>query len=94
MWTSWHNRDTPSFSGDIETRRNYWPPGTCAERSEPPSAVQARISGSKEPWSKSSDVITVNPDHGLSCQNNQQVDNSCEDYEVRYCCALTGKTDC
>jgi len=86
-WTAWHNRDRPGGSGDWEVRGLYQPEGTCVGNRLPPSAIQGRLVGNKKSWRSSGEVLSVDVDDGLICQNRLQTDGRCEDYEVRYCCS-------
>lgn len=87
VWTSWHNRDHPSGTGDWEIRSLYSPRGTCVDDSKtPPLAIQARLFDGKLPYQNGGDVVTINPDLGFICKNNNQGDGRCDNYEVRYCC--------
>ena len=83
-WTSWHNRDRPSGTGDWEVRSLYLPKGTCADKN--PSAVEARLVSSKQPFYFGGNVLSISPSIGLICQNKHQSNGICQDYEVRYCC--------
>jgi len=87
VWTSWHNRDHPSATGDWEIRSHYSPKGTCVDDSKtPPLAIQARLFVGKLPYQNGGDVVTINPDLGFICENNNQGGGRCDNYEVRYCC--------
>ena len=85
-WTSWHSRDQPTGTGDWEVRSLYKPKGTCVDDKTPPLAIQARLVSNKKPYQTGRDVVTVNPSVGLVCRKKDQKDNTCNDYEVRYCC--------
>jgi len=93
-WTAWHDRDDPTVTGDWEVRDHYKPSGTCAGLKTPPTAIQGRLVKSKLPWTSSGEVLSVDPDDGLICENRLQVDKFCEDYEVRYCCKRQIKPVC
>jgi len=78
-WTSWHSRDFPSGTGDWETRHLH------DVHCEEPVAVEGRL---KSTGSQSTnEFVTITASLGLVCQNADQPDLRCEDYEVRFCCA-------
>merc|ERR1712130_860200 len=76
-WTSWFDRDNPSGTGDWELLKDQG--GVC----ERPTAVEARIIGSTA--MTTTEVVTISL-AGFVCQNVNQADRYCEDYEIRYCC--------
>lgn len=79
-WTAWLDRDNPSGTGDWETLNSF--AGVCDE----PVAIQCRAKD-KTYWTQTTDVgVTCERDSGLACRKVDQVDNTCEDYEVRFFC--------
>ena len=56
--------------------------GVCVQ----PQAIQCRATDGTY-WTQTGDVdLTCDRDTGLSCENADQADNLCEDYEVRFFC--------
>ena len=79
------DRDDPTGDGDYETRHDYSTDQVC----ENPIAIsaQARTSGS-------SDVTHVDLEYGFWCNNDEQTDGECADFEVRFCCPKKNERDC
>ena len=87
-WTSFHNGDDPSGSGDQETLRDFLYKNqnqTC----ENPTAVDARVVGNRTHYTQTGQVVTINRDKTLfECYDNQQRNGEqCLDYEARFCCS-------
>jgi len=84
-WTDWFSADEPNENGDIEyllAAREYMP-SICAH----PHAIEARAISDKKSAYETGDVFKVfNKDKGLVCQNSDQTDGQCDDYQVRYLC--------
>nr|XP_039267712.1 uncharacterized protein LOC120342798 [Styela clava] len=85
VWTQWYNIDTPGGSGDMEyfsriRRKNIT--DVCYN----PSAVQALVAKTDEPYTKTGQKLKVEPRFGLSCHNYKQKNKKCDDYKVRFCC--------
>ncbi len=79
-WTDWLDRDNPSGTGDWEQRISHI--GVCAQ----PLAIQCRATNGTY-WTQNPDVnVICDRDQGLICRNSDQVDGTCEDYEVRFYC--------
>lgn len=79
-WTPWLNGDAPGGSGDWELRNRF--NGVCVH----PQAIQCRATNGTY-WTQTGDVgVTCDRDIGLSCQNADQPDSTCENYEVRFYC--------
>ena len=51
-----------------------------------PTAVDARVVGNHTHYSQTGQTLTINPQIGLKCENDQQANGTCLDYEVRFCC--------
>ena len=92
MWSSWKDRDDPSWSFDAETIEDFAIDysddfrGTdlCAN----PIAAQSRILGTTDISTTEDVQFSLN---GLRCKNTEQRDGKCSDYEVRFCCPEKGK---
>ena len=92
MWSSWKDRDDPSWSFDAETiedfAKDYSDGFQGSDLCANPIAAQSRISGSTD-MSTTEDVEFSS--NGLTCENTKQTDGKCSDYEVRFCCPQKGK---
>ena len=87
-WTSFHNGDDPSGSGDQETLTDFLfknPNQTC----ENSVAVDARVVGNHTHYTQTGQVIKINRNRNqFQCLNNQQRNGEqCLDYEARFCCS-------
>ena len=84
-WTNWLDRDDPTNGGDYETIADYAAVDAC----ETPTAIQAqaRTSGSTE-------VTHVDLEWGFWCNNDEQTNGDCADFEVRFCCPKTAEKSC
>jgi len=89
-WTDWFNRDSPNSSGDWENRDNHG--DVCAQDMEPIEA-ECRVVGSHTQWDYTGQNFhrSCGVD-GLICKNNENSGN-CQNYEVRYLCAVMGMPD-
>jgi len=89
-WTDWFNRDSPNSSGDWENRDNHG--DVCAQDMEPIEA-ECRVVGSHTQWDYTGQNFhrSCGVD-GLVCKNNENSGN-CQNYEVRYLCAVMGMPD-
>ncbi|WP_394391140.1 hypothetical protein [Shewanella woodyi] len=80
-WTQWLDRDDPGGSGDWENRSSH--PAVCAN----PWNFQARRRGTTIPATQTGEIFsTLSASGGLVCQNADQPDGVCFDYEVRFFC--------
>lgn len=85
-WTNWLNRDGAGGSGDWEARSLFSPSEVC----EYPTDIEARRVGTSaafsvnDPWPEIFSQFSAQ--QGLVCLNADQVDNSCNNYEVRFLC--------
>ena len=80
-WTSWDDRDNPGSTGDWELiHLRHDAKSICAT----PLAVQARVveTGAME----TSQTVRIDANQGFWCENDQQSNNYCWDYEARFCC--------
>lgn len=84
-WTSWLDRDDPTSDGDYEHRSDYAHMDIC----ETPIGIdaRARTSGSTE-------VTHIDLQYGFWCNNDEQTNGDCADFEVRYCCPKKQEKKC
>ncbi len=75
-WTPWLSRDTPSGTGDSESRYQHHLEGHLP--CEHPTHIECSDRGSQK--------ITCNPKDGLICENAKQEGSLCKDYAVRFFC--------
>jgi len=75
-WSNWLNADDPAGEGDYETLAKFSRMDVCGN----PTGVQARTKGND------TDAIHLNLESGFWCVNDENTDNGCNDYEVRFCC--------
>ena len=82
-WTRWFNVDDGDDSGDFETlaaiRQKYFEQ-ICAQ----PTEVDGRNAESLTPAQFVDQDVTLTTELGLICRNTEV--QSCDDYEVRFCC--------
>ena len=87
-WTSWYDRDNPSGNCDCETLidlRRENPGEICDE----PTEIEARLVSTKAPYTGNLENIQFDTEVGLDCRNGRG--QTCDDYEVRFCCPFEGK---
>ncbi|XP_066269246.1 uncharacterized protein [Branchiostoma lanceolatum] len=88
-WTQWFDRDNPSVTGDWETLtslRKENPGRICFN----PSAVHARVINTQVEASLTGEVLfRYDTASGFVCRKIDQDDNTCLEYEVRFCCPLS-----
>lgn len=84
-WTPWLNRDRQSGKGDYETLSGHLKNGAACES---PSDVQCRATKSKEDWRKTEETYHCSTEAGGYCNNRDQSDRRCQDYEVRFMCPI------
>ena len=79
-WTTWLDRDDPTDSGDYENKEGFGANVVCKS----PMGIQAQ----KKFDSTGSDaVVHFDNDMGFWCINDEQPkDQTCADFEVRFCC--------
>ena len=87
-WTSFHNGDDPSGTGDQELLNDFLSKNrnqTCKN----PTAVDARVVGNHTHYTQTGQVIMINRYNTyFYCDNNKQRSGeTCLDYEARFCCA-------
>ena len=85
IWTSWTSQDGPSGNHDSETTYGYRRAGNEICDGDLATSIEARVIGSKADYSTTGQVVLIDPENGLQCENNQN-DPDCENYEVRFCC--------
>lgn len=82
-WTNWLNTDRPSGNGDYQTIKGLSEQGlVCSE----PLKIECRTANLKTEWWQTGEELTCNTSTGHVCNNRNQKDGRCEDYEVRYLC--------
>ena len=79
VWSSWSDFDNPGGTGDWELRQDR------TDVCDIPVAVEGRVVGTHE--ETTSENVRVDIVQGIWCENQNQEDGSCQDYEVRFCCA-------
>ena len=87
-WTSFHNGDDPSGSGDQEGLTDFLSKNqnqTC----ENSLALDARVVGNHTHYKQTGQVVKINGDKSqFECYHNKQRNGEkCLDYEVRFCCS-------
>ena len=84
-WTQWLDRDDPTEEGDYETRLDF-PAGDVCDN---PIALDSR------PRTSGSTEVTHNHlYHGFWCNNEEQSEGDCADFEVRFCCPTRQENKC
>ena len=86
-WTNWMNRDNPADGLDDETTFKY----TNIDEinlcdGNPPTSIQVRVAGTHEDWTTTGQSVYIGPEYGFKCADVHQNGQSCEDYEVSFCC--------
>ena len=83
-WTDWLDRDDPTADGDYERIHDFSTDQVCQN----PIALeaQARSSGATE-------ITHVDLNWGFWCVNEEN-EEECADFEVRYCCPKTSELKC
>ncbi|KAI8498127.1 hypothetical protein Bbelb_240710 [Branchiostoma belcheri] len=88
-WTGWFDRDDPWDTGDWETLTSLRRENT-GQICSAPTAVHARvISTQAEASLAGEDIFSYDTTTGFICRKQDQDDNTCLDYEVRFCCPQT-----
>ncbi|XP_078584278.1 uncharacterized protein LOC144866627 [Branchiostoma floridae x Branchiostoma japonicum] len=85
-WTNWFDRDNPSVTGDWETLSNLQQenPGRICKA---PTAIEARVVGTgQDALTTGENFAFCDATTGFVCRKDDQPDNTCLDYEVRFCC--------
>ena len=77
-WTGWGDYDNPSGTGDWELLQDR------TDACPAPTVVEGRVKETHE--STTTEVVRVDVAKGIWCENKNQIDGSCMDYEVRFCC--------
>ncbi|XP_014665852.1 PREDICTED: hemocytin-like [Priapulus caudatus] len=91
-WTQWMDSDTPfdnqPFERQIGVGDNELISQLRLEYAfcELPIDVECRTRDDQVPSDLTREQVTCDADTGFSCLNNQQYDNECENYEVRFFC--------
>jgi hypothetical protein len=81
-WTPWLNRDSPSGVGDYETLSDFLAVGQACPN---PISIECKTTGGVN-WWQTGEVYSCTPAYGGSCQNSNQSDGYCLDYQVRFLC--------
>ncbi|XP_078681744.1 uncharacterized protein LOC144916492 [Branchiostoma floridae x Branchiostoma belcheri] len=85
-WTAWYDRDNPSGTGDWETLtdlRKENPGEICLT----PTDIQVRvISTGQDAFLTGETFAFYDVTTGFVCIKDEQDDDTCLDYEVRFCC--------
>ncbi|XP_078681206.1 uncharacterized protein LOC144916087 isoform X3 [Branchiostoma floridae x Branchiostoma belcheri] len=85
-WTAWYDRDNPSGTGDWETLtdlRKENPGEICLT----PTDIQVRvISTGQDAFLTGETFAFYDVTTGFVCIEDEQDDDTCLDYEVRFCC--------
>lgn len=85
-WTRWYNRNKPTGKGDLELVSEFINTDKiqiCSGNT--PIAIDARVATTKNYYWTTGQVVTINPELGLQCLNEDNTGN-CWDYSVRFCC--------
>ncbi|CAH1247321.1 VWA2 [Branchiostoma lanceolatum] len=88
-YTNWFDRDNPSATGDWEVLSHLRPenPGQICLA---PTDIQVRVKGTEQPAFMTGEVFAFyDVSTGFVCRKEDQPDNTCLDYEVRFCCPRT-----
>jgi len=81
-WTPFLNRDVPSGNGDFETLADFLAAGlACAN----PTAIECQTVNGVD-FKAAGQVYTCDPTVGGVCQNANQPNGQCLDYQVRFFC--------
>ncbi|XP_008322770.2 uncharacterized protein LOC103389224 [Cynoglossus semilaevis] len=86
-WTDWFNDDDPSIDGDSETLTDLLtahPDQICLE----PIEIQVRTESGENMESTGDVIFVANTSLGFICNNADQADGMCEDYQVRFQCPV------
>ncbi len=85
-WTAWLNRDAPSGTGDWETLVDFRAAGHNICGASTPIGIECRTTPGGVDYRNAGEVYSCQPSVGGICQNIQQPDGTCFDYEVRFLC--------
>lgn len=85
-WTAWLNRDAPSGTGDWETLVDFRAAGTNVCGTSTPVDIECRTIVGGIDYRATGEVYSCTPSVGGICQNVNQPDGACLDYEVRFLC--------
>lgn len=85
-WTGWLNRDAPSGTGDWETLADFRASGFNICGTATPIGIECRTTTGGVDYRNTGEVYSCQPSVGGICQNVQQPDGACFDYEVRFLC--------
>jgi hypothetical protein len=84
-WKPWLDRDNPSGNGDGEYLSLFDPvTQACAK----PLLAECRRVSDKVDFTQTGEKVTCNITDGGFCNNDDQSDKMCDDYEVRFLCPL------
>lgn len=85
-WTGWLNRDAPSGTGDWETLADFRAAGYNICGTSTPIGIECRTTPGGVDYRNTGEFYSCTPSVGGICQNSQQPDQTCYDYEVRFLC--------
>ena len=90
-WTSWLNRDYPGGVGDFETTADFVRDGDipCAN----PVAIECVTYATGADYTTTGEVYSCDPKTGGVCRNDNQPDDSCQNYKVRFGCPVENATE-
>ena len=88
-WTEWTSRDDPADGLDDESVWKYRDlDGVNICDGNAPTSTEARVINTQEDYTETGQTLSINPATGLTCQDVAG-GQTCEDYEVRFCCPWT-----
>lgn len=86
-WTNWMNRDNPADGLDDETTFKYINlDGINLCDGNAPTSTEARVAGTEADYKTTGQTVSIDPVDGFKCEDSNQNGQSCENYEVRFCC--------
>lgn len=90
-WTQWFDRDEPSGTGDWEdlsSLRKEYPGQICPN----PVGIEARTLSGLSVAEAGEQIYRSDTTSGFICRKEDQPDNDCYDYQVRFSCPPTSCT--
>ena len=81
------NRDNPADGLDDETTFKYINnDGVNLCDGNAPTSTEARVAGTGADYKTTGQTVSIDPVDGFKCEDANQNGQSCENYEVRFCC--------